>query len=235
MIFKFTSKGEYHSEGNMDNQDVIQSGENDRFIVISLADGVSSCKRAKEGAELACREITSMLLKKGDYFLEFEPGQTAAFILSHIQYELKNKADEENADIEEYSSTLTSVLYDKEKKKLLFFNLGDGIILTANGSQCQVVSMPSDSTNGCCVTTTENAEKTVSVKVTDAGRLDSIIICSDGAWRQLFENGRLIPEAADDLKKGDFNDLKTFMEGKARYDDSSFISMDLGRKMRESA
>ena len=68
MIKEFSNMGNCHVEINDKNQDAIYYGSNRNFTVILLADGVSACREAKCGAEIASRAITNLLLKKGDYF-----------------------------------------------------------------------------------------------------------------------------------------------------------------------
>ena len=235
MIEEFSNMGKHHFDVNGENQDAVCHDQNRDFSVISLADGVSVCKEAKCGAEIASRAITGLLLKKGAYFFEFEKRQTAEFALSHILCELKRKAAEDVKEIEEYSSTVASVLYDKKHEKMLCFQLGDSIIVATGSGQCRVLAMPSDSSSGCCVTTTKNAVSMISVKVVDTSLLDSVVICSDGAWREMFLKNKLRPEVAALLVNGEFDRLKEFLTEKDCFDDYSFIAMNLQQKRRKSA
>lgn len=235
VIKEFSSMGRHHLDTNGENQDVVCYDQKKDFSVISLADGVSSCKKAKCGAEIAGRAITSLLLKKGEYFFEFKEQQTAELVLSHILCELKKKAAEEAGEIEEYSSTVASVLFDKKHKRMLCFHLGDSIIVAAGRGQCRVLAMPSDSSSGCCVTTTKNAASMISVKVVDTSQFESVVICSDGAWREMFLKNKLRPEAAALLVNSEFDRLKEFLTGKDCFDDYSFIAMNLQQKRRKSA
>lgn len=227
MIKELSEMGVHHIDGNGENQDALCQAQNKDFCVISLADGVSTCKEAKSGAEIASRAITNLLLKKGEYFLEFKNEQIAELALSHILFELKQRAENDSKNLEEYSSTVASVLVDKKKKKLLCFNLGDSIIMATVKGKCCVLAMPADSSAGCCVTTTKSATTMASVKLIDASAVESIIICSDGAWRQMFNKNKLKPEVSNMLVNNEFDGLRDFLVEQNCFDDYSFISLDI--------
>lgn len=236
VIKELSEMGIYHIGRNGKNQDALCHAGNQNFSVISLADGVSACKEAKSGAEIASRAITDLLLKRGEYFLEFENCQIAEFTLSHILFALKQRAENDAEDIEEYSSTVASVLLDKKKKRMLCFNLGDGIIMAAEKGRCRVLAMPADSSAGCCVTTTASAIKMASVKLFEAGSVESVVICSDGAWRQMFDRNKLKPEVSGLLANSEYDGLKDYLVGQNCFDDYSFISLNMRhRNGRESA
>lgn len=236
MIKEFSEAGTHHMDTDGKNQDAICHGHNKNFFVISLADGVSACKEAKSGAEIASMAITNLLLKKGEHFLEFDDVQIAEFVLSHILFELKQRAKEESKDLEEYSSTVASVLVDKKNNRMLCFNLGDSIIMAAGNGKCRVLSMPTDSSFGCCVTTTIGATTMASVKLFDTSSIDSIMICSDGAWRQMFDKNKLKPKVFKLLTNSEYDGLRTFLATQNCFDDYSFISLDLRqRNGRKSA
>ena len=227
--------GTHHVDTNGENQDAVCYGHNKKYYVISLADGVTSCNEAKCGAETASKAITNLLLKKGDYFLEFENEQIAEFALSHVLYELSRKAKADSKDVEEYSSTISSVLFDKKHGKMLYFNLGDSIIVATGNGRCRVLAMPSDSSSGCCVTTTKNAKSMVSVKVIDTSCVESVVICSDGAWRQMFSKNKLKPEIANFLANNEYDGLKEFLIKQGCFDDYSFISLDIRQENRRKS
>lgn len=234
-VNEFSSMGTYHCNSNGENQDALCHGRNGDFSVISLADGVSACKEARCGAEIASKAITNLLLKKGEYFFEFEEKQIAEFALSHILYELKQQAAKENREVQEYSSTAASVLFDKKHGRMLCFNLGDSMIMAAGKGRCTVLAIPSDSSSGCCVITTRNAASMISVKALDAGSIESVMICSDGAWKQMFFKNRLKQEIAALLVDGGFQELKEYLTKQECFDDCSFIAMDLPRKNRRKS
>ena len=235
MISLLSDIGMYHRETNGENQDVVNQKENKRYSVISLADGVSSCSRAKTGAEIASASITNLFFKNASFFLEFDEKQIAEYTLSHILSELTQQAENDLTELCEYSSTIAGVLYDRVARKLLFFNLGDNIIIAVENGVCKIVSMPSNSMEGCCVTTTNGAIECIHTGVIEAASFDSIIICSDGAWCHMFEKNKLKREVASMLCGKAFNELADYLSTQRCYDDYSFISIDTIQKDRRKS
>ena len=235
MVYLLSNIGSYHRESNGENQDVVCQSSNKRYAVISLADGVSTCSRAKQGAEIASEAITNLFLKKADFFLNFDRRQIVEFALSHIRYSLAKQAETDHANICEYSSTVASVLYDRRERKLLYFNLGDSLILAVDQGKCRILSVPANSMDGCCVTTTKDAAMTVQTDVIDAVSFESILICSDGAWAHMFEKNKMKQEVKDLLCVGDFEALAAYLDSQEGYDDYSFVALNTVSKDRRNS
>lgn len=231
MIKQLSQMGMHHAQTNGENQDALCYGKSKDLCVISLADGVSTCKEAKRGALIASQALTNLFLKKGDHFLEFEKEQIADFAVSHILCELKQEILKSPNPVENFSSTVASVLVDRKHKRMLCFNLGDGMILGAVDGTCKILSMPGDSSSGCCVTTTRRAETMASVKLCDVDAMDSVVICSDGAWKEMFQRNRLKPEVASMISGSEYDALKNYLIDQNCFDDYSFISLDM-RKLK---
>lgn len=227
MIKKLSEAGKYHKETGEENQDVLCCAQNKKYSVISLADGVSTCQEAKKGAEIACRAITELFFKKADHFLEFDNELLTELVLSHILFELRRQAEADSGELADYSSTIASVLVDKRRERMLCFNLGDSIIMAAGMGSCRVLSKPADSSSGCCVTTTEGASSMASVNNFYTCDAETVILCSDGAWKQMFNKNRLKPEVFSMLSNNDYDRLKDFLSRQKCFDDYSFISMDI--------
>ena len=235
MISELSSIGTKHSAANQENQDAICSGKTGQYTAISLADGVSTCEEAKVGAEIASQVINNLFLKKGKYFWGFDDAQIAELAISHILYELNQRAEADKKEVNEYSSTIASVLYDQKKKRLLYFSVGDSMILATGMGGCRVLAMPSNSMLGCCTTTTGHASAMATAKVINVDFLESIIICSDGAWRQMYAKNRLKPEVAKLLFKRKFDGLRDYLISQNSVDDCSFISLDLQNNDRRKS
>lgn len=219
--------GTYHNNDPLQNQDAAVIGKKGRFLVATLADGVSACSEARKGAQITCDAVNDLLLRRSVYFLELESKYTADFMLRHIRYELNKKAAETGIEIEEYSSTVSSVLLNRETKRMMFFSLGDSLILAVEAGRCNILAMPADSSFGCPVTTTENVSEAVCTKVIDASPFDSVLICSDGAWRCMYDRNWLKPDVKEMILNSDFGGLSRFLDGQNCDDDYSFISIDM--------
>jgi serine/threonine protein phosphatase PrpC len=209
------------------------SAQNRRFAVLTLADGVSSCKEAKKGAKVASESITNLFIDKAVYFMDFEKKKTAKLAILHMMYELKKRAEQDKMDVDDYSSTVASVLIDKKRRKMMYFNLGDSIIITVENKKCSILAKPMDSSDGCVVTTTEGAELSVDTGIVSC--TDSVLICSDGAWGSMFDRGKLRYDVREMITNGQYDKLSEFIKSHKHFDDSTFISVDLkkmcGRKI----
>lgn len=225
MVFEFGIVGERHRKLGIEKQDNTVYKENSRYVVIVLSDGVSTCSKSFDGARIASNSAADILFEKADYFMEFNPLEVKDYVLSHVLYEL-SKSKDESIDISEYSSTLAAVLYDKKEERLLCFNLGDSLIVGSGFGEVKLLSVPSDSTLGCPVTTTKGATDFTEVSFMNS-RYERITIFSDGAWREIISRDRIDSEFQELLLVGDYKKMGDFIVGKTPSDDSSFISMEL--------
>ena len=192
-----------------------------------LADGVSTCEQAKEGAALACESVIEFLLQHSNRLFFMENQAIANSLISQVTYRLGTAAQQQNHGIEEYSSTLACVLFDRRSNKMLYFSVGDSLITAVKDSMCYIVAMPADSRNGCCVTTTLNAAADAKVGIIDVKGVSSVMICSDGAWRLMYRRTRMNPELEKLIVSQEYDKLREQLLEKDRFDDCSFILMDL--------
>lgn len=226
MIYELSGRGGRHAEAGEENQDCLYSVERGGRLVISLADGVSTCRRARDGAEIASRAIGELMEEKGRNLLNGDQPRQEEWILDHILRRLKKRSREEGDDLEEYSSTAASVLVDRNRGELLYFNLGDGLILGVDGGKCRILSMPGNSARGCCVTTTRNAAAEADLGKRSLGTMERVLICSDGAWREMYGRTRLLPEVSEWLVRGEWGKLEHFLRERGCRDDYSIIAIE---------
>lgn len=220
--------GRHHNFNNACNQDSVMYSENKRFCAMVLADGVSSCSESAKGAEIVCSALTQYLLKHGERLFCMQNYEIAGCITSHILYKLDMTSKKEmKNDINEYSSTVACILCDRKTRKMLYFSIGDSLIIATKCNKCSIVAMPSDSRNGCYVTTTENVSSLAKVGIIETDEINSVIICSDGAWRLMYSRNRLDQNIKSLLIAQNYSGLKNILIKKERYDDCSFISVDL--------
>lgn len=227
MIKQFSKPGEHHCFDSMQNQDAIAVAKDKRYIAISLADGVSTCSEGKRGADIACKAINTLLKQNASFFFRFDKTQIAEIALTHIFFRLNKQAKQDGQDVAAYSSTISSVLIDAKQKKAILINLGDGIIIGTSREAIKVLAMPGDSTGGCYVTTTKNAISKLDVQIIDIKNMDSITICSDGAWKEMFCKTRIKPEISHHLLHHEFDRLEHFLERQNCFDDYSFVCAEL--------
>lgn len=230
VVYKSSHIGRIHVDSKRDNEDYICIRQNNDRTVISLADGVSSCSEGKAGAEIACEAITHLLMKKGDLIMEYDDKQIAAITIGHITGELEKRVLATEKAVEEYSSTVSSVLYDEITGKILCFNLGDSMILSVSEDGYHIVVRPFESSEGCCVTTTINAQDAAEIRILDPSIAKAFIICSDGAWRHLFSGNRMKTEAVALIEANDFTGLEKYLNQQECEDDYSFVSLVINKR-----
>lgn len=227
MIEMMTKPGRYHTQSHTENQDAVGFDSRRSLTGLFLADGISECARAGAGARFSCETLKKLLMDKGECFFDLETGQIARFATEHVYHELRAEAGRAGAPVEDYASTLSCALWNRRTGKLMTLNLGDGLIAGVRGQKLRILSAPDDSSAGCCCTTTRGAGQRTAVKILDTKDLDAVFLCSDGAWKTLFDGGRISAGAENILKEGTCADLAEYLRRADTFDDCSFICMDL--------
>jgi hypothetical protein len=227
MVDYYSEAGEHHNYDINNNQDVIVHKCNGKYTVISLADGISECKKARSGADTACSSSSEFLLKYADDLFFMNETEIANRIISNLQCKLMKLSEKESVPFEEYSSTLSCVLIENRTGRMYFFSVGDGLILGCENEKIKVLAMPSDSRNGCFATTTYKAADYSKSGFDNVKDLNSVLICSDGAWRIMYDRNRMKKEFKNVMLDQNNSDLKKMLYNSKRYDDCSFISLNL--------
>ena len=223
MIHHFSCAGMRHLETGTENQDAFSIHSNDRYAAMVLADGVSSCTHASQGAQLACETAAQLLLDCADYFMSAPSEMIPRIILRNILHALGKQADKERVRIEEFSSTLAFILHDRKQRKLLLFQLGDGLIIGCQDRRCLCLLQPGDSTDGACVTTTRHAESQCSIRRLDAGQCQAAMLLTDGAWHAFTSCGRLRQEVQEAFVCGEYHVLQSLLKQTSPMDDHSYL------------
>ena len=223
MSYMFSHMGSWHRQNGGENQDALCMDGSADFAVIALADGVSSCREAKRGAEIACHTLTELMLCQGQRLLSFPIQDVIGFALNRIRNELQKQGGR----MEDYASTVSAVLLDRKNRRLLCLNLGDCLIGGTEAGKCRILAAPSDSSSGCYVTTTRNAEQVTAVCSLPVGQLDSVFLCSDGLWQYLMTGEKFTDESSELLTNHAYRELERQMEAEDGLDDASFIVLEL--------
>ena len=226
-IEKYSKTGEFHKTSGVDNQDVILIKKNSQFCFYALADGVSSRKFSKEGAQIACDTAAGLFMRTDRLLLNYEKQKAVYVLLNEILYNLKSLSSTASEDIKEYASTLMFVLVDKKSNIVYVLNLGDGMCFATLGETVYEISSVDEQAEGCFVTTTENVNDYVFFEKYDAYKYDSFILMSDGAWRTIYVDGRIQEFYKDIIVTKDTKKLKNVFEKETIDDDCSFAFVDL--------
>lgn len=235
LVESFSIAGKHHNYENKNNQDAILFKRNQNYCAMVLADGVSTCEQAKMGAKIACQATTDFLLQHAKRIFHMNHLEAAECLIAYTHDCLEKIAKQAEKEVSEYSSTLACVLFDRNKNQFFFCSIGDSLITATKDNNCYIIAMPSDSRNGCCVTTTPNPIFMAKAGVLDATNIESIMICSDGAWHFMYHRNRMQQQIKEILIRQDYETLKkTFLE-KERFDDCSFITMNPAAFLRRNS
>lgn len=224
----FSMSGSRHEGDPAKNQDHIECRENEAGFAMVLADGVSSCRYAREGAECACQALANLLLDKGEQLLAYTGQEVAVAVVDYVLSRLAESAYRLDAPLEAFSSTVAGVYYHRRTHQILFVNLGDGMIAaTTTGGDNIILSRPTDSTDGCFVTTTEHVETTVQVGIVDAKGTSNLYLLTDGAWRCLPNDSQMRIEWKSQAALWDFETIKDAILRCEHTDDASVAYMQI--------
>ena len=228
----FSQVGTNHGSDEKNNQDATISGSNERFEVIALADGVSSCKKGGEGARITVECIKNYLLENGENLMNMPDEERNTEISEAIKSELMKQAEQDGLDMKEYASTLATILVDKKLSRIMSVSVGDSLIVGVKGNNVYIVTMPADSRQGIPTTVdTDFKNEFFKSNVIEAkdGELvaDSFIAYSDGAWKELYHRGKLKSEIKEMILSKNYTGLSEYLKSRNTFDDCTFIALDI--------
>lgn len=216
-IHAWSLRGSTHRKNNEPNQDSVSFNQTNRFSVVSAADGVGSCGSAYEGALLAARCATETLSENGA--AAFSP----ELLLDAVAETLKKQSKMTQKPLPDFSSTLASVVWDRQENKVFYLSLGDSLLLTVSAAsrKCRILSAPCDSTDGIPTTTHRNPAFYTQSGMLFADDIETVLILTDGAWRPMFSRMKMRKELQDAIENGDFAYILSFLEKADVSDDAS--------------
>ena len=227
MFFSWSETGIYHKNNNGVNQDVIVTNENKDMMVAAVCDGVSSCKYAREGAEIAGSSVSSFLADKYRKLIHYDKRMIATKTINHICYDLEKEAKTRGRDVNEYSSTISAVLYDRKAGRILCVNVGDAIIAALTEDGVEIIGKPQMGYNGCYVSTTKEVDRVTDVSIIDAVKYKSVFICTDGMWKAFYDGEKISGDVIKIIMKESYDELIDYIRRNLEMDDRSIVVMML--------
>ena len=197
--------------------------ENNEARIIVVADGISSCKNALQGAQLACKVAANALLGETQFLFSLAPAVIASLILENIKRELRTLSLVTSQSEQSYSSTLSFVCFNKHSEQVMLFVLGNSFIYALSQNGISPVCLPDEAgakLTPC--TTTKGAEQCTKVEILAKGS-PAYLIASDGAWRCFYQRGIWDPSFLTAVKK---NCLQQFLKNNCCEDDCSIVIMN---------
>ena len=220
----FSITGQRHIAACVQNQDAICKKQSILGHAAALADGVSSCRCARAGAQQTVRVLAEILACYGDRLTSMTPQDAARCLIEHVSFHLQRLSEKEGKPVKEYASTMMGAFWQAGGDTLLTCNLGDGVILGVGEHGCKVLSCPANTADGCPATVTKNAATLTHVKVEDKSLFDYVVLLSDGAWPFLIEkNGKLRADICAWFQAGKTGMVADLLRDRNPEDDCSFV------------
>ena len=227
MFMEWTETGKFHIENNKSNEDAIVTLKNGKNVAVALCDGVSTCQNSEAGAKVACASLCDFFGRKGCKLAFYDSRTIAKKTVSHILYDLKKYSEKTGNTMESLSSTAASVVYDYELSKVICINIGDALIGGIGKDGYETIISPQKHSRGCYTTTTKGVERVADIVVLDAGKFDSIFICSDGMWKGFYQDRYISGDIDECLRTKDYKRMISIVQMGESYDDRSIVVMDL--------
>lgn len=225
MITAYQKTGKYHLEKGLDNQDIVYEAESKTAKIIVIADGVSSCTNGKQGAEIACKAVSDIMLNETEYMFFSSKEKVAGLLSAYVYKKLSIVANKDNQPVSSYSSTLSFVCYNKINGKIMTFVLGDSLIYLISDGNMTLACEPELFENSkTYTTTTKNVAEVIEINVFIPQNLTRYLLATDGAWKTFYSGGILSNELEQAVKEGN---IIAYLEEQQCKDDCSIVMMDV--------
>ncbi len=197
----YCKQGLSHLENDTPCQDSVSYYEDDNILVAAVSDGLGS----KKNSQYASKTITSALArilpeKISDEFNNFDSRAFNSFIIGMLKDEVSNIARSNNISISTLDATVLFVCINKQEKKAVVFQLGDGAIClirkdTANLFSKQEVSNIANATYTLFSDAINHSES--SLIDLEKNNIYGFILCSDGMQYEIYDKFNVKAKAAE--------------------------------------
>ena len=227
-----TNTGKRHRRIGEACQDAACVDRGGRFIAAAVADGVSSCREAKKGAEIVSAAAVEVLLHHAERLFQNDTETVRGTVMKYVRYRLKMEAEANQAAVEDYGCTLVCVLIDLNQKRMLYLSTGDSGIITLGESTVwtenrEIYAM--DPNKPIVTVATDEDFSATNCRVVDLWCVQQVILCSDGFWRPLAAEKGLTETAEKLLLQKDDQATAAFFEKTDPEDDYTWVTIDLSR------
>ena len=221
-VYSSSRIGRAHKENGLQNQDAVSVFENERIALAVLSDGVSECEFGGQGAEAAVKVTERLLVKNHQKLWKMPPQKTVGIILNEVRHGLSSLAD---GNLSQYAGTLCFALLDKVSRRLMLFKLGDSNVYLFSKDGCALFGKGQGADTR--FTVSPDAEAAAELEMVDGVGLTAVMLCSDGAWRSMYDGNRLKDELTAAAVSGDTETFKQHFDSQESTDDSSFALIHL--------
>lgn len=227
-MYLYTKRGTYHKNKGEMSGDVVRGVDDGQIVILTLADGVSSCTHGAEGAKISSFVSMEYIHEQYDR-LRFLPRDWVNIMIRRIQERLMSISKNEGTSYEDYSSTLMVIAINKERGIIDYCNIGDGLIMSITDKKCPIICMPQGGKEGCPVITTKGIENSVEHGMLHMDTIENILICSDGTWNMMYNQNVIKPEVKERLINKNFDSFREYIKTSDSMDDCSFAIANVRR------
>ncbi len=156
------------------------------FYGLALADGAGSCKHSDLGAEAITKKILYFIRSRYKYLQNKK--NPSRYLLSFIEQQLYQIAQQKNIEVKELSSTLLCVTI--VNNAYIICHIGDGVIgVLSENNHLNIVSYPENGeyANSTFFTTSIHHTKRLRVKMGILSQANGFILMSDGSQESLYD------------------------------------------------
>lgn len=216
--------GEYHKKVGGSCQDTFLNIEDSSYSLIALADGVTACKFGKLGAEKAIEALGNFVQLEGEKLFLYAPEKLAYLLVEHVLYYLELTAISKSSDLKDFSSTLSFAYIEKKTGRAVIGSLGDSSIFGIVDNAFKPLLVPTHRTTFPFVTTSNHANKAMSILYCDLHLGDCILLGSDGFTNALLGFANSDISFSELLEKFEFGGLDSYLETCGEADDCTYIA-----------
>ncbi len=199
--------GRKHLKSGLPCQDKVLCSKEGRVDIIALSDGAGSKKLSDKGASISvtvtCRVITEMF----DKLFKTSNNEISKIIVSNILKYIGIESENQNVNINEFSSTLMFVAISKER--YIIGHLGDGIIGKIDKGMLSVLSQADNGeySNETFFVTSKDAVDRLRIQKGFINEESGFILMSDGSADSLYDkrNNCLSPVSSQMIEWLDTN------------------------------
>lgn len=226
----YCGTGAYHESKGETCQDVVESVEVGDYEVVVVADGVTACANAAEGAIIACKAFEDFIAREQGNIFRFSDKKLAYLLMEHILYFLETESGKQGLDLQNYASTIIGAVIEKKSGKSILFNLGDGTVFELGTYGMKICMPPKRHRGNPCLTTTKDAYKAVEIKRTDILMGEGLLLCTDG-FTDIYNDGVATKKSLmGSIASRRWDELKESLKSIKHVDDCSYVVLIRDRK-----
>lgn len=222
-IHNYCKTGGFHREIGAECQDENLSATMGSYDIAVQADGVSSCRHGKRGAQIACEAVVDFIrLEKENIFI-YDSRKLSYLMMEHILYFLENEASKNGTNISDYASTVAFTCVNNHTGEMMLFSLGDGAVFNTSGFQFNTAIAPKRYYGNPCLTTTDGAYKYVEIKKQTLSLDDSVLLCTDGFLHAVGTSSSGSSVLRNAMLGKNFSELDNLLDNTSEPDDIGYI------------